>query len=92
VIAPICRSATALHTRCAPERALRSTTQLVHLRAAQNAQPTWIEPHAKQLDEIAAIGDRYRFDRFAAPAASCRISRIAIPNCSRADATSHGAN
>jgi hypothetical protein len=37
--------------------------------AAQNARPTWIEPHAKQLDEVAAIGDRYRFDRFAAPAA-----------------------
>jgi RNA polymerase sigma factor (sigma-70 family) len=29
----------------------------------------WIEPYAKQLDEVAAIGDLYRFDRFAAPAA-----------------------
>jgi RNA polymerase sigma factor (sigma-70 family) len=28
----------------------------------------WIEPLAKQLDEIVAIGDLYRFDRFAAPA------------------------
>jgi RNA polymerase sigma factor (sigma-70 family) len=29
----------------------------------------WIEPLAKQLDEVVAIGDLYRFDRFAAPAA-----------------------
>ena len=29
----------------------------------------WIEPYAKQLDDVAAIGDLYRFDRFAAPAA-----------------------
>jgi RNA polymerase sigma factor (sigma-70 family) len=29
----------------------------------------WIEPYAKQLDEVTAIGDLYRFDRFAAPAA-----------------------
>jgi RNA polymerase sigma factor (sigma-70 family) len=28
----------------------------------------WIEPVAKQLDEVVAIGDLYRFDRFAAPA------------------------
>jgi RNA polymerase sigma factor (sigma-70 family) len=28
----------------------------------------WIEPLAKQLDEVVAIGDLYRFDRFAAPA------------------------
>jgi RNA polymerase sigma factor (sigma-70 family) len=28
----------------------------------------WIEPVAKQLDAVAAIGDLYRFDRFAAPA------------------------
>jgi RNA polymerase sigma factor (sigma-70 family) len=27
----------------------------------------WIEPVAKQLDTVAAIGDLYRFDRFAAP-------------------------
>ncbi len=30
---------------------------------------TWIEPAAKQLDDVVAIGDLYRFDRFAAPAA-----------------------
>jgi RNA polymerase sigma factor (sigma-70 family) len=28
----------------------------------------WIEPYAKQLDDLVAIGDLYRFDRFAAPA------------------------
>jgi RNA polymerase sigma factor (sigma-70 family) len=28
----------------------------------------WIEPVVKQLDEVVAIGDLYRFDRFAAPA------------------------
>jgi RNA polymerase sigma factor (sigma-70 family) len=28
----------------------------------------WIEPVAKQLDAVTAIGDLYRFDRFAAPA------------------------
>ncbi|HEX2042894.1 MAG TPA: RNA polymerase sigma factor [Acidimicrobiales bacterium] len=28
----------------------------------------WIEPVAQQLDEVVAIGDLYRFDRFAAPA------------------------
>jgi RNA polymerase sigma factor (sigma-70 family) len=28
----------------------------------------WIEPLAKQLDAVVAIGDLYRFDRFAAPA------------------------
>ena len=28
----------------------------------------WIEPLAKQLDDVVAIGDLYRFDRFKAPA------------------------
>lgn len=28
----------------------------------------WIEPVAKQPDEVVAIGDLHRFDRFAAPA------------------------
>jgi hypothetical protein len=27
----------------------------------------WIEPVARQLDEVTAIGDLYRFDRFTAP-------------------------
>jgi hypothetical protein len=29
----------------------------------------WIDPLAKQLDDIVAIGELYRFDRFAPPAA-----------------------
>ena len=29
----------------------------------------WIDPLAKQLDDVVAIGDLYRFDRFAAPTA-----------------------
>jgi RNA polymerase sigma factor (sigma-70 family) len=29
----------------------------------------WIEPYARQLDEVTTIGDLYRFDRFAVPAA-----------------------
>jgi hypothetical protein len=43
-----------------------------HLPLASHAREkvrVWIEPYAKQLDEVAAIGDLYRFDRFAAPAA-----------------------
>jgi hypothetical protein len=28
----------------------------------------WIEPVARKLDEVTAIGDLYRFDRFTAPA------------------------
>ena len=32
----------------------------------------WIEPYAKQLDDVAATGDLYRFDRFTAPAALWR--------------------
>jgi RNA polymerase sigma factor (sigma-70 family) len=30
-------------------------------------QRRWIEPAARQLDEVVAIGDLYRFDRFSAP-------------------------
>jgi RNA polymerase sigma factor (sigma-70 family) len=37
-----------------------------HPRAAVRV---WIEPLAKQLDEVVAIGDLYRFDRFVAPEA-----------------------
>ncbi len=28
----------------------------------------WVEPVAKQLDAVVAIGELYRFDRLAAPA------------------------
>ncbi len=42
-----------------------------NLRLAEhprNEVRLWIEPLAKQLDDVMAIGDLYRFDRFAAPA------------------------
>ena len=42
-----------------------------HLPLAEHPREevrVWIEPVARQLDEIVAIGDLYRFDRFAAPA------------------------
>ena len=35
----------------------------------REAVRVWIEPVAKQLDDVIAIGNLYRFDRFAAPAA-----------------------
>jgi hypothetical protein len=34
----------------------------------------WLEPVAKQLDAMVAIGDLYHFDRFAAP-----VSRAGTP-------------
>ena len=36
---------------------------------AREEVKVWIEPVAKQLDDVVAIGELYRFDRFAAPAA-----------------------
>jgi RNA polymerase sigma factor (sigma-70 family) len=43
-----------------------------HLPLARHVREemrVWIEPVARQLDTVLAIGDLYRFDRFAAPAA-----------------------
>ena len=37
-------------------------------RHARQEARVWVEPVAKQLDAVVAIGDLYRFDRFAAPA------------------------
>jgi RNA polymerase sigma factor (sigma-70 family) len=37
-------------------------------RHAREEARGWVEPVAKQLDAVVAIGDLYRFDRFAAPA------------------------
>jgi RNA polymerase sigma factor (sigma-70 family) len=39
----------------------------------------WIEPYAKQLDEVTAIGDLYRFDRFTAPATLWRDLQDRFP-------------
>jgi hypothetical protein len=36
-------------------------------RHGREEMRVWIEPIARQLDTVAAIGDLYRFDRFAAP-------------------------
>ena len=43
-------------------------TRLPLARHPREEVRVWIEPVAKQLDTVAAIGDLYRFDRFAAPA------------------------
>ena len=40
----------------------------------------WIEPVAKQLDTVVAIGDLYRFDRFTAPAALWQDLRERFPD------------
>jgi RNA polymerase sigma factor (sigma-70 family) len=43
-----------------------------HLPLAEHPREelrVWIEPVARQLDEVIAIGDLYRFDRFTAPSA-----------------------
>jgi RNA polymerase sigma factor (sigma-70 family) len=42
-------------------------TRLPLARHPRQEVRVWIEPVAKQLDTVAAIGDLYRFDRFAAP-------------------------
>jgi RNA polymerase sigma factor (sigma-70 family) len=42
-------------------------TRLPLARHPRQEARVWIEPVAKQLDAVAAIGDLYRFDRFAAP-------------------------
>jgi RNA polymerase sigma factor (sigma-70 family) len=43
-------------------------TRLPLARHPRQDTRVWIEPVAKQLDAVGAIGDLYRFDRFAAPA------------------------
>jgi hypothetical protein len=45
-------------------------------RHAREEVRVWVEPVARQLDAVVAIGDLYRFDRFAAPARlrRCRLS------------------
>jgi hypothetical protein len=43
-------------------------TRLPHRTAPAPEDPGRIEPTTRQLDAVVAIGDLYRFDRFAAPA------------------------
>ena len=45
----------------------------------------WMEPVAKQLDTVVAIGDLYRFDRFAAPARLWSDLQSRFPELLRAD-------
>jgi hypothetical protein len=53
----------------------------------------WIEPVVKQLDDVVAIGDLYRFDRFAAPNALWRTCASATRRCStRPDGSVLGKN
>jgi hypothetical protein len=40
----------------------------------------WIESVAKQLNSVVAIGDLYRFDRFAAPAQLWDDLRSSFPD------------
>jgi RNA polymerase sigma factor (sigma-70 family) len=60
--------------RCGRQIAASETAGILHrdhLRLARHPRDevrVWIEPVARQLDEVTAIGDLYRFDRFAAPA------------------------
>jgi RNA polymerase sigma factor (sigma-70 family) len=53
-----------------------------HLPLARHVREevrVWIEPVAKQLDTVVAIGDLYRFDRFAAPAALWDDLQVRFP-------------
>jgi hypothetical protein len=60
--------------RCGRQIASAETAGLLdrqRLRLAQHPRReprVWLEPVAKQLDAVEAIGELYRFDRFAAPA------------------------
>jgi RNA polymerase sigma factor (sigma-70 family) len=60
--------------RCGRQIAASETAGILHrdhLRLAEHPREevrVWIEPVARQLDEVTAIGNLYRFDRFAAPA------------------------
>jgi RNA polymerase sigma factor (sigma-70 family) len=54
-------------------------TRLPLSRHPRQEARIWIEPVAKQLDAVAAIGDLYRFDRFAAPAELWENLQIRFP-------------
>lgn len=49
------------------EAGILRTDELPLARHPRDEIRVWIEPYAKQLDEVTAIGDLYRFDRFTAP-------------------------
>jgi hypothetical protein len=51
------------------EAGILSRDDLPPATHAREETRVWIEPVAKQLDDVVAIGDLYRFDGFAAPGA-----------------------
>jgi RNA polymerase sigma factor (sigma-70 family) len=60
-------------------------TRLPLARHPRQQARVWIEPVAKQLDTVAAIGDLYRFDRFAAPAQLWNDLQARFPELLTAD-------
>ena len=60
-------------------------TRLPLARHPRQETRVWIEPVAKQLDTVAAIGDLYRFDRFAAPAELWADLQARFPELLEAD-------
>jgi RNA polymerase sigma factor (sigma-70 family) len=50
------------------EAGILSAQDLPLAEHPREAVRVWIEPLARQLDDVVAIGDLYRFDRFTAPA------------------------
>jgi RNA polymerase sigma factor (sigma-70 family) len=56
------------------------TTRLSLAEHPREEVRVWIEPVAKQLDDVVAIGDLYRFDRFKAPAALWQELRGRFPD------------
>ncbi len=60
-------------------------TQLPLARHPRQETRVWIEPVAKQLDTVTAIGDLYRFDRFAAPAELWNELQTRFPELLTAD-------
>jgi RNA polymerase sigma factor (sigma-70 family) len=72
--------------RCGRQIAASRAAGILHpgdLRLAQHPREgvqVWIEPVARQLDEVVAIGDLYRFDRFTAPDALWHDLRQRYPD------------
>jgi RNA polymerase sigma factor (sigma-70 family) len=77
--------------RCGRQIAASQTAGILHsdrLRLAEHPREemrVWIEPVARQLDDVVAIGDLYRFDRFAAPAGLWHDLRQRYPELLGAD-------
>jgi RNA polymerase sigma factor (sigma-70 family) len=59
-------------------------TRLPLARHRRQQARAWIEPAAKQLDAVTAIGNLYRFDRFAAPAELWKSLQARFPELLKA--------